>query len=113
MRINMTCKTAEQSYVPFVNGAVFRTLAGEDVFIDRYQTEFNKTAPDTIVMEWKGCYLWDGEKEQKIPDDFLDGATLLRLEIEDDADLGYVCTPIKCAVEGRAVNIADQLSHDL
>lgn len=115
MRIEFACET--NADMPFVNTAVFRTTHG-DVVIDRSSTYYTFEPDDKrLEMEWVGCYVWDGQKEDadlanQISDDIV---SLVSLELEDDADdilseeyncdEPYYCCPIACFVDGRAVPV--------
>ena len=76
-----------------VNTAHFRTKNGEEVVIDRDESSWTINDDKTFSLEWRGCYLWDGEEAHYDIDGLLDGADLIELEVEDDApDADYMVT---------------------
>ena len=95
MRISFRCKT-NKDYV-MINTATFALAGGGTVTIDRNETSYS-ISDGILDMEWRDCYLWrindvnvneqcalfDGDA-----DGLLDGAELIELELEDDADEDY------------------------
>lgn len=105
MRLDFTGKT-NKNYV-MVNTAIFALKDGGTVTIDRGCTEY--TIKDgRFRMMWGDCYLWrfndvnifntpyypDKEAFVKL----LKGATLLKLEAEDDADEDYEITDVQWSI---------------
>lgn len=115
MEISFVCYTNAED--PYVNTAVFRTTRG-DVTIDRCNTYYTYHPEDSLLeMDWGGCYVWDGEKEdfdlpEQIAGEIL---ALVRLDPEDDADYilseeydcdePYYCKPLVCVVDGKVIPI--------
>ena len=99
MRISFNCTT--NVGIPYINIATFLKKDGTRVVVDREITEYTydkKTGK--MSMEWRGCYIWDGESESyDFPYDIFNGAVLESLEIEDDAPEKYAFTCDRCYVD--------------
>lgn len=103
MYLEFICKQNIED--PYINGAVFRLKDGSIVRIDRERTGYDME--DGILnMGWSGLYIWDGENaDYDIPEDFLEGASLIEMEVEDDAPEGYEFECIICAVDGKRIPV--------
>ena len=95
---------------PYINVAHFLTRDNKEVILDRTRTGYSydeKTGK--MSMDWSGIYIWDGENENfDIPDGFLNGATLLCLEVEDDAPEGYEFRCVGCNADGENIQIQNK-----
>ncbi len=97
MRISFTGRQ-KGSDVPYLNLAVFRLPDGKRIRVDRDETDYDFEDGD-LSMEWRGCYVWDGEKpDYDITPEALKDAVLEEVEIEDDAPEGYSFTLISYSV---------------
>jgi hypothetical protein len=105
MRIEFRGKTNKDYCM--VNTAQFKLPNGSIVTIDRDETIY-AIVDDTLNMEWEGCYLW-AISDYYIFDqpaylnnteaiELFKSATLIYLELEDDADDDYEITDIEFSV---------------
>lgn len=100
MRITFTGKTNKQ--YGMINLCRFRAKNGDIFAVDRTETDW--TVNDgQLFMEWRNVYLWElngdcpfdsEEAAWEFPDEklaaMLDGAELLEVELEDEADDDYM-----------------------
>lgn len=104
MNIEFSAKT-NKDYV-MINTATFKLSDGRTIIIDRDITEYTNE-DGNLEMLWRGCYIW------AINDDYLDeplyleyeefvklmeGAELVELYLEDDADEDYTVTDVTWCV---------------
>lgn len=101
MRIVFICKQ-KGSKTPFVNTAIFRKNDKEFV-IDRDTTYYEYDEKSSVLtMEWRGCYLWDGEKQDyNVTKDTFIYTYLDHLELEEDAPEDYSLECLACNVDGK------------
>jgi len=101
MTIEFDCVSNDTSTV-YVNSASFKLDCGKIVTVDRDLTRISRSDNGHISMAWSEIYIWDGENEiRDIEDLFSKGATLVGIEIEDDAPDGYNIEAISCKVYGK------------
>lgn len=104
MRIEFLAKT-NKDYL-MVNVARFELAGGGTLTIDRDETEY--TIEDgNLSMLWRDCYIWEinGVSLEECLvinndafEELMDGAKLIELELEDDADDDYEVTDIEFSV---------------
>ena len=88
MKLYFKCINSDTN--TWVNNITVELLDGEELIIDRDQTEWSFNDDDTCSMTWLGCYIWNGEEEDyNIRAKDLDGAEIISIDIEDDAPIGY------------------------
>ena len=122
MRINFSCKT-NKDYV-MVNTLKVQLNSGSVLTLDRHNTEYSISDPDKageclLDMEWINCYLWAIDEETLWDDDkalivedcekLFEGARLIELELEDDADEDYYVSIEALSIDGVSINIPDKL----
>lgn len=101
MRISFRAKT-NKDYV-MVNTAVFELKCGIRVTVDRDRTEWGIT-DGILEMDWSECYLWEVNDIgvfdtpaylNEYGAELFEGAKLVALNLEDDADSDYEVTDIE------------------
>lgn len=101
MRICFTAKT-NKDYV-MINTAVFQLKCGIRVTVDRDRTEWG-IEDGKLAMEWRECYLWEVNDIgvfdapaylNEYGAELFEGAKLVELNLEDDADSDYEVTDIE------------------
>ena len=95
MILGFTAKT-NKDYV-MINSATFKSTSGKVLIIDRDTTEYDNEEGN-LEMIWRDCYIWaidDNYEEEPLYLNYeefhslLDGAELISLNLEDDADDDY------------------------
>ena len=67
-----------------------RLKDGREITLDRDQTEYTVNEDGTMTMEWLGVYIWNGENpDYTISKDMMNGAKIISIDIEEDADPDY------------------------
>ena len=83
--------TTNKNYV-MVNTLILKNNKDEskpDIVIDRDLTEYTIEDDGTIKMEWRGCYVWDGENPNYNINDLDLNDYEATIEAEDDAPEDY------------------------
>ena len=81
----------KKPYDIWVNTARFRFDDGREIIIDRDATRWS-IYDDSLEMSWRNCYIYDPKNETydySVKAKDLEGATLLALDIEDEAPMDY------------------------
>lgn len=125
MRISFSCKT-NKDYV-MVNTLKVQLNSGSVLTLDRHNTEYSISDPDNageclLDMEWRNCYLWAIDEENLWYDDkalieedcekLFEGARLIELELEDDADEDYYVSIEALSIDGVSISIPDKLKAE-
>lgn len=125
MRISFSCKT-NKDYV-MVNTLKVQLNSGSVLTLDRHNTEYSISDPDKageclLDMEWINCYLWAIDGETLWDDDkalivedcekLFEGARLIELELEDDADEDYYVSIEALSIDGVSISIPDKLKSE-
>lgn len=125
MRISFSCRT-NKKYVR-VNALKVQLNSGSVLTLDRHNTEYSISDPDkagerSLDMEWMNCYLWAIDEENLwcgdkalIEEDcekLFEGARLIELELEDDADEDYYVSIEALSINGVNINIPDKLKSE-
>ena len=125
MRISFSCKT-NKDYV-MVNTLKVQLNSGSVLTLDRHNTEYSISDPDNageclLDMEWRNCYLWAIDEENLWYDDkalieedcekLFEGARLIELELEDDADEDYYVSIEALSIDGVSISIPDKLKSE-
>lgn len=104
MRISFRAKT-NKGYV-MVNTAVFELKCGVRVTVDRDRTEWKITG-GILKMDWRECYLWEVNDIgvfdtpaylNEYGMELFEGARLVGLNLEADADSDYEVTDISFCI---------------
>ena len=83
--------TTNKNYV-MINTLILKNKKDESkpvIVIDRDLTEYTIEDDGTIKMEWRGCYIWDGENPNYNINDLDLNDYEATIEAEDDAPEDY------------------------
>lgn len=108
------CFSAATNDVPYINTITLRTKDGEEIVLDRGLTEYAYSMESKhLEMTWGDVYIWDGEGENhNIPADIFDEATIIDVDIEDDAPADYQFVLEKVMVDDKEIPIAIRENED-
>ena len=90
MRLYFDGKTNDR--MMYVNYAIFVDAAGTVYEIDRESTYWDYDEENnTYSACWRGVYLWDGENENFLTEDFFSDKQFVEFVIEDDTPVESEC----------------------
>ena len=76
--------------VPYINVLIIETKYGTKYVIDREHTEYSYDEETGVMtMDWHGTYIWDSYVNRPVSEGLLECASVIEIEIEDDAPEGY------------------------